>query len=105
MTATYWEIGRRIVESEQQGQQGAEYGEALIKQLAGNLEPRFVRGLEFVSKIHFESGHDFSRAENAHRRRALASEGLRNQLSGLFLKHALGMSNSKYIPNSIESGK
>ena len=38
---TYWEIGRRIVESEQQGQRRPEYGEALIKQLAEDLEPRF----------------------------------------------------------------
>ncbi|NYF51107.1 hypothetical protein HDF12_001472 [Edaphobacter lichenicola] len=44
MTAAYWEIGRRIVESEQQGQERAEYGEALIKQLAEDLEPRFGRG-------------------------------------------------------------
>jgi hypothetical protein len=44
MTATYWQIGRRIVESEQQGQERAEYGEALIKQLAEDLEPRFGRG-------------------------------------------------------------
>ena len=36
MTATYWEIGRRIVESEQSGQERAEYGEALIKYLAKN---------------------------------------------------------------------
>jgi len=41
MMATYWEIGRRIVESEQQGQRRPEYGEALIKQLAEDLEPRF----------------------------------------------------------------
>jgi len=37
MTATYWEIGRRIVEFEQQGQERAEYREAVIKQLAGDL--------------------------------------------------------------------
>jgi len=41
MTATCWEIGRRIVESEQRGRQRSEYGEALIKQLAEDLEPRF----------------------------------------------------------------
>jgi DUF1016 N-terminal domain len=35
MTATYWEIGRRIVESEQQGRRRAGYGEALLKNLAG----------------------------------------------------------------------
>ena len=44
MTATYWEIGRRIVEFEQQGQVRAEYGEAVIKQLADDLEPQFGRG-------------------------------------------------------------
>ena len=46
MMATYWEIGRRIVESEQRGQQRSEYGEALIKQLAGDLEPRFGGALD-----------------------------------------------------------
>ena len=30
MTTTYWEIGRRIVEYEQQGKARAEYGEALL---------------------------------------------------------------------------
>jgi predicted nuclease of restriction endonuclease-like (RecB) superfamily len=44
MTATYWEVGRRIVEFEQRGQERAEYGEAVIKQLAEDLEPRFGRG-------------------------------------------------------------
>jgi hypothetical protein len=44
MTATYWEVGRRIVEFEQQGEERAEYGEAIIKQLAADLEPRFGRG-------------------------------------------------------------
>jgi len=44
MTATYWEIGRRIVDSEQAGQQRAEYGEALIRRLASDLTPHFGRG-------------------------------------------------------------
>lgn len=37
MTATYWEIGRRIVNSEQEGRERAEYGEALIRRLASDL--------------------------------------------------------------------
>jgi hypothetical protein len=37
MTAAYWEIGRRIVEFEQRGVERAEYGEELIKRLAGDL--------------------------------------------------------------------
>lgn len=44
MTATYWEIGRRIVEFEQGGQERAAYGEALIERLAHDLSARFGRG-------------------------------------------------------------
>ncbi|MHB2008766.1 MAG: DUF1016 N-terminal domain-containing protein, partial [Acidobacteriaceae bacterium] len=44
MTAAYWEIGRRIVESEQGGAKRAEYGEELIRRLANDLAPRFGRG-------------------------------------------------------------
>src|SRR5712692_2853005 len=36
MTATYWEIGRRIVEFEQKGKLRADYGEALLKHLASD---------------------------------------------------------------------
>jgi hypothetical protein len=44
MTATYWEIGRRIVEFEQGGEKRAEYGEALLARLADDLTARFGRG-------------------------------------------------------------
>ena len=44
MTAVYWAIGRRIVREEQHGTRRAEYGEALIRQLAGRLTARFGRG-------------------------------------------------------------
>jgi predicted nuclease of restriction endonuclease-like (RecB) superfamily len=44
MTATYWEIGRRIVEFEQGGEKRAEYGEALLERLAQDLTARFGRG-------------------------------------------------------------
>ena len=44
MTATYWEIGRRIVQSEQAGEKRAEYGELLIKCLAKDLSASFGRG-------------------------------------------------------------
>lgn len=45
MTATYWEIGRRIVEVEQRGEGRARYGDELIKRLAIDLTTRFGRGL------------------------------------------------------------
>ncbi|QEZ48679.1 PDDEXK nuclease domain-containing protein [Cupriavidus oxalaticus] len=44
MTATYWEIGRRIVEFEQGGQDRAGYGQALLKRLSADLSRRFGRG-------------------------------------------------------------
>ncbi len=44
MTATYREIGRRIVEYEQSGGQRAEYGKELINRLSMDLTRRFGRG-------------------------------------------------------------
>ena len=44
MTASYWEIGRRIVEAEQKGKRRAEYGEQLIERLSRDLTQQFGRG-------------------------------------------------------------
>jgi len=46
MTATYWEIGRRIVEIEQKGEERAEYGEEFLIRLADDLSKRFGRGFK-----------------------------------------------------------
>ncbi|MFH0908788.1 MAG: PDDEXK nuclease domain-containing protein [bacterium] len=44
MTATYWQIGRRIVEVDQGGMGKAEYGDVLLVRLAQDLSARFGRG-------------------------------------------------------------
>lgn len=44
MTETYWQIGRRIVEEEQNGNQRAEYGKGLIKNLSHELMQEFGDG-------------------------------------------------------------
>ncbi len=44
MVLAYWEIGREIVEDEQQGEQRAEYGKALIENLAKELTARHGKG-------------------------------------------------------------
>lgn len=49
MTATYWEIGRRIVESEMRGEKRADYGERLVEQLAVDLTEQFGRGFGSAS--------------------------------------------------------
>lgn len=44
LTATYWEIGRRIVEFVQQGETRAEYGDVVLKRLSHDLTIKFGRG-------------------------------------------------------------
>lgn len=44
MTASYWEIGRRIVQAEQKGKRRAGYGEQLIERLSIDLTQQFGRG-------------------------------------------------------------
>jgi hypothetical protein len=55
MTAAYWEIGRRIVNTEQGGQARAEYGNALIPQLADDLTDRFGRGFSRANLANMRS--------------------------------------------------
>ena len=55
----YWQIGRRIVEEEQQGQSRAEYGKYIIKNLSSSLTPEYgsgfgVRQLEQARQFYVE---------------------------------------------------
>lgn len=44
MTASYWDIGRRIMEAAQRGKRRAGYGEQLIERLSADLTTQFGRG-------------------------------------------------------------
>jgi predicted nuclease of restriction endonuclease-like (RecB) superfamily len=44
MTATYWLVGRRIVEAEQAGEHRADYGKEVVERLSADLTSRFGRG-------------------------------------------------------------
>ena len=44
MVRTYFEIGRLIVENEQQGEARAAYGKGLLKELSQKLTTRFGKG-------------------------------------------------------------
>lgn len=55
---SYWLIGREIVEQEQQGQQRAEYGESLLKDLSHKLTKDVGKGfsyanLKFIRQFYF----------------------------------------------------
>ena len=47
LTATYWEIGRRIVEFEQHGARRAEYGKRLLERLSKDLSSQFGKGFGY----------------------------------------------------------
>ena len=44
LVATYWLMGRRIVEYEQKGEKRAAYGEKLLLELSQDLSNKFGRG-------------------------------------------------------------
>lgn len=54
MVEAYWEIGRRIVEEEQQGKGRAEYGAALIKELSKQLTAEFGKGFAVANLWNFK---------------------------------------------------
>lgn len=53
MVNTYWEIGKRIVEEEQQGQARAEYGKQLLKELSSALTEEFGKGFSVQNLYSF----------------------------------------------------
>lgn len=44
MLETYWNIGKEIIEEEQQGQERAEYGKEIIDNLSQELTDRYGKG-------------------------------------------------------------
>jgi hypothetical protein len=55
MTATYWEIGRRIVKYEQGGEARAEYGKELVVRLGNDLTRHFGRGFGWRNLFQMRS--------------------------------------------------
>ncbi len=49
MVQTYWQIGRLIVEQEQQGEHRAEYGKQQLQQLSDQLKSEFGRGFDITN--------------------------------------------------------
>jgi len=46
MVQTYWQVGRLIVEDEQQGKQRAQYAKQTLKQLSSTLTAEFGKGFD-----------------------------------------------------------
>jgi predicted nuclease of restriction endonuclease-like (RecB) superfamily len=53
MAETYWRIGRRIVEQEQQGNERADYGDYLLTNLSRHLNALFGKGFSYANLRNF----------------------------------------------------
>jgi hypothetical protein len=53
MVQTYWQLGQRIVEEEQQGEARAEYGQALMVKLSRYLSEQFGQGFSVANLKNF----------------------------------------------------
>ena len=65
MTASYWEIGRRIVEAEQKGRRRAGYGEQLMARLSAGLTARFGRGFNLEKMRRFFAAYPLRQFRDA----------------------------------------
>jgi predicted nuclease of restriction endonuclease-like (RecB) superfamily len=97
MVQTYWNIGRLIVEEEQEGEQRAEYGKKLIKQLSEKLGSTYGKGftetnLKYMRQFYNTFGK---------------SHALRDKLSWthyrLLLKVEKGGARKYYLEEAIEN--
>ena len=53
MVETYWNIGKRIVEQEQQGRERANYGDQLLVNLSRHLSDTFGKGFSYANLKNF----------------------------------------------------
>ncbi len=53
MVEAYWQMGKRIVEQEQEGRQRADYGTRLLKTLSEELTREFGKGFSVPNLYHF----------------------------------------------------
>lgn len=53
MVEAYWQMGKRIVEEEQQGKERAEYGTQLLKELSKELTKEFGKGFSINTLYYY----------------------------------------------------
>ncbi len=98
MVATYWEIGRRIVEEEQNGSNRAEYGKYLIETLAKALTEEFGKGFSEPNLRNFRQFYLVFPIRYA----------LRSELSWTHYRQLMRVENEKardfYIKEAVECG-
>jgi predicted nuclease of restriction endonuclease-like (RecB) superfamily len=102
MTATYWEIGRRIVEFVQRGDRRADYGEQVLASLADDLIARFGRGfsrqnLHNMRQLYLAAPPELIRQTVSGVSRSLAETSKRQQINLTELARAFPLPWSSYV--------
>lgn len=96
MVATYWQVGRLIVEDEQQGKAKAEYGKAVLKSLSVRLSAEFGKGFD-ASNLRYMRLF-YQRFQNC--------DALRHNLSWTHYRHLLKVESEEarrwYLNAAIE---
>lgn len=93
LTATYWEVGRRIVEFEQQGSERADYGAELVRRLSADLTKRIGRGFG-LAQVNMM--RQFYLAYPKHSRSRIG------QKDGTKLQSPIGQSSSAMVQRSVD---
>jgi len=75
LVATYWLMGRRIVEFEQKGKVRAEYGESTLKKISEDLTKKFGKGFSFPQLKNIRQFY-LTYSEKSY---TLSSESFRNE--------------------------
>ncbi len=107
MTATYWEVGRRIVEFEQKGKRRAEYGEALLKRLATDLTRRHGRGFGWRNLFQMRAFYLAYPAETLQTSSAMlagsiTASPLAPEVGGILQTPSAGSGEGKMLPASSD---
>lgn len=115
MVVTYWQMGRIIVQTEQQGKKRADYGEALITDLSKKLTAEFGKGytttnlkyfrqfyLTFPDAISHAPG-GFSQTDNAVSSQTVKSHAVRD-LSGKVIRTELSWTHYRLLIGVADAG-
>ena len=94
MTATYWEIGRKIIEVEQKGQKRADYGKQIIKKISKDLTKSLGKGFGLSNLKNFRQFYlSYSHIQKS------------QTLSGFFKSSQKGQTVSAQSSNSLNTQK
>lgn len=89
---TYWQVGRLIVEDEQQGEAKAEYGKAVLKSLSERLTAEFGKGFDETNLRKMRQFYRYFPALDAS---DPIRDALRHELSWTHYRHLLRVENEE----------